>query len=120
MSSSDTGESIDLRVVSQLMAHKRMGQTAFERLLPIFVEEAHLLVAQIRCAVAAADAEGLRLTAHKLKGSASVLGAAQVRSISQAIMEEATEELPLSLDRVQSLEAAITAFHRAAQELIAR
>ncbi len=120
MNSSDTGEPIDMRVAEQLMSHKRMGQSAFERLLPIFVDEANLLVAQIRCAVAATDYEGIRLTAHKLKGSASVLGALQVRAITQCIMDDASAELHPNAERLQSLEAAIVAFHKAAQQLIVR
>jgi len=120
MSLSDIHDVIDMRVAGQLLTHKRKGQTAFERLLPIFMEESQMLVAQMRCAIAASDIEGLRMTAHKLKGSASVLGSVDIRSITQSMMDALDEDQMPPLDTLQLLEQAITTFHGAAQNLIGR
>ena len=86
MTANEHPDAIDMRIAGQLLAHKRMGQSAFDRLVPVFVEEAQMLISQIRCAVTASDLEGLRLTAHKLKGSASVIGAAEVCDIAREVM----------------------------------
>jgi HPt (histidine-containing phosphotransfer) domain-containing protein len=114
MMTRDISEVIDLKVASQLAAHKRKGQSAFERLLPIFVEEAQMLVEQMRCAIAAADSEGLRLTAHKLKGSASVLGALQVRAHSVAIMEDAASGRMPPAEALTQVGQAVEEFREAA------
>lgn len=106
-----------MRVAGQLIAHKRMGQSAFERLVPVFLEEALMLVEQMRCAVAASDAEGLRLTAHKLKGSASVIGAAEVRALSQNIMAVVDRREHPGPEIIQGLEPALRRFREAADGL---
>jgi len=120
MNSSDVHGVIDMHVTGQLLAHKRKGQSAFERLLPIFMEESRMLVAQMRCAIAASDAEGLRLTAHKLKGSASVLGSVDVRVLSQTIVDNAVQGVMPQADTLQQIERAIDVFHDAAQAIITR
>jgi HPt (histidine-containing phosphotransfer) domain-containing protein len=113
-------EVIDLRVAGQLIAHKRMGQSAFERLVPVFLDESHMLVSQIRCAIAASDNEGLRLTAHKLKGSASVIGAAQVRDAAQNLMVQIDERKMPSAEQLQHIEQVLADFQVAAATLIGR
>lgn len=117
MTSNINQEIIDMRVAGQLIAHKRMGQSAFERLVPVFLEEAHMLVEQMRCAVAASDDEGLRLTAHKLKGSASVIGAAEVRALSQSIMAATERRERSGLELIQGLDTALDRFREAADML---
>jgi len=120
MNSGEKREVIDMHVASQLMAHKRNGLTAFERLLPVFREESAMLVSQIRCAINASDAEGLHLTAHKLKGSASVLGAIEVRQISQSVMDEAQKGAYPSLECLQELEKSVEQFLASAQQAVSR
>jgi HPt (histidine-containing phosphotransfer) domain-containing protein len=120
MMTRDYSDVIDLKVVSQLLVHKRKGQSAFERLLPIFIEEAHMLVEQMRCAIAAADGEGLRLTAHKLKGSASVLGSVQVRVHSMAIMDMAAEGRMPTAEVLAQVEQAVNDFREAANSFLGR
>ena len=120
MNPSDAQRVIDTHVTSQLLVHKRQGQSAFERLLPIFMEESRMLVAQMRCAIAASDSEGLRLTAHKLKGSASVLGSVDIRILSQSIMDKLDEGMMPQSDTLLQIEHAIEVFHEAAQAIITR
>ncbi len=103
-----------MRVVEQLVSHRRLGQNAFERLVPVFLEEAHMLVEQMRCAVAASDSEGLRLTAHKLKGSASVIGAAEVRAVAQEIMAFSEGEGRSGAEILHDLEPALRRFQQSA------
>jgi HPt (histidine-containing phosphotransfer) domain-containing protein len=120
MNTAEYNDVIDMHVATQLMSHKRKGQSAFERLLPIFVEESNMLVEQLRCAIAAADNEGLRLTAHKLKGSASVLGALRVRALSQAVMENVDAGLPTLPEHIAALESEISRFRQVAYEVISK
>jgi HPt (histidine-containing phosphotransfer) domain-containing protein len=109
---------IDIRVVTQLIAHKRLGLSAFERLIPVFMEEAQMLIDQMRCAITASDNEGLRLTAHKLKGSASVIGSQEVRNLAQNIMAQTDLGSLPSPDQLISIEKALHRFNDAACELI--
>jgi HPt (histidine-containing phosphotransfer) domain-containing protein len=118
MTTRENQEILDMRVVEQLVAHKRMGQTAFERLVPVFLEEAHLLAEQMRCAVAASDGEGLRLTAHKLKGSSSVIGAAEVSAVSQKIMAAAEAGERHEAELLQALERALDRFRDSAEKFV--
>lgn len=120
MTPSAEHEVIDMRVANQLIAHRRMGQSAFERLVPVFLEEAGMLTEQIRCAIAAADWEGLRLTAHKLKGGASVIGAAEVRSLSQNLMAQVDAQDYPGADIVQAIEQAVGRFKTMADGLTGR
>lgn len=107
-----------MHVVSQLIAHKRLGLSAFERLVPVFLEEAQMLVDQMRCAVNASDGEGLRMTAHKLKGSASVIGAIEVRTLSQNLMAQSDEGSLPSSEQLTGIERALTRFNEAACDII--
>jgi len=118
MTSTSNNDVIDMRVVSQLIAHKRLGLSAFERLVPVFMEEAQMLIDQMRCAVTASDSEGLRLTAHKLKGSASVIGAWEVRTISQNLMSMSDVGTLPSVDQLIRIEHALKRFNDAAFEII--
>jgi len=117
MTANSNPEIIDMHVAGQLVAHKRMGQTAFERLVPVFLEEAEMLLSQIRCAMAASDAEGLKLTAHKLKGSASVIGASEVRALSMEVMAQSDGGKIPSSDLAREIEAALKRFRVAAEGL---
>jgi HPt (histidine-containing phosphotransfer) domain-containing protein len=118
MTANTNPEVIDMRVAGQLIAHKRMGQTAFERLVPIFVEEATMLLSQMRCAIAASDSEGLKLTAHKLKGSASVIGAVEIRALSIEMMAQSDGGETSPSDLAHQMEAAISRFQETAARLI--
>lgn len=120
MNSEEKSQIVDMRVAEQLMRHKRNGLSAFERLLPIFREETSMLIAQIRCAVNASDSEGLQLTAHKLKGSASVLGALEVRQFSIQIMDNASEGVYPNAEALQLLEQSVEQFYSAALALLGR
>jgi HPt (histidine-containing phosphotransfer) domain-containing protein len=117
MTAKTNSDIIDMRVAAQLIAHKRMGQTAFERLVPVFLEEATMLVSQLRCATAASDTEGLKLTAHKLKGSASVIGALEIRALSMQMMAQADGGRVPSSDLAREIEAALKRFQAAADTL---
>jgi HPt (histidine-containing phosphotransfer) domain-containing protein len=118
MTANNNSEVIDMRIAGQLIAHKRMGQTAFERLVPVFVEEANMLLSQIRCAIEASDSEGLKLTAHKLKGSASVIGASEIRDITVEMMEQAEDGKLPSSDLAREMDSAIKRFRAAADDLV--
>ena len=120
MTSTENQDVIDMRVAEQLIAHKRMGQSAFERLVPVFLEEAQMLVEQLRCAIAASDFEGLRLTAHKLKGSASVIGAAQVRNLAQSMMADVDGGSLPAREQMQIVEQALQRFRVEADKLVGR
>jgi len=120
MTANTNPEVIDMRIAGQLIAHKRMGQTAFERLVPVFVEEAKMLLSQIRCAIDASDSEGLKLTAHKLKGSASVIGASEIRALSTEMMAQADGGRIPSSDLARETEAALKRFQLAADGLTGR
>lgn len=102
--------SVDWKVLQQLRSRRRNGRSAFARLLPIFQDEASLIIVDIRAATATGDATGVRLAAHKLKGSASVLGSLQVKHESQAILEAATEGHLPSDEALESLNQAVSAF----------
>jgi HPt (histidine-containing phosphotransfer) domain-containing protein len=117
MTTRENQEILDMRVVEQLVSHRRLGQNAFERLVPVFLEEAHMLAEQMRCALAASDSEGLRLTAHKLKGSASVIGAAEVRAVAQEIMASSDGEGRGGAEILQELEPALRRFQESAGAL---
>jgi hypothetical protein len=117
MTANEHPDAIDMRIAGQLLAHKRMGQSAFDRLVPVFVDEAQMLISQIRCAVTASDLEGLRLTAHKLKGSASVIGAAEVCDLSRGLMMDAAGGVMPAAERVLVLDQALARFSQAAAGL---
>ena len=120
MTTQENDSLLDMRVVEQLLSHKRNGQSAFERLLPVFLEESRMLVEQIRCAISASDNEGLRLTAHKLKGGASVLGAKCVRDVAQEIMnavDGGTDVLP---ETIRDAEDAVDRFADEAARLLGK
>jgi HPt (histidine-containing phosphotransfer) domain-containing protein len=110
---------LDMNVVNQLLQHRRNGQSAFERLLPVFLEEAGMLVEQMRCALSASDLEGLRLTAHKLKGGASVLGASGIRAVAQEIMNAAGAGTLLP-ESIREAEKAVGLFAGEAERLLGR
>jgi HPt (histidine-containing phosphotransfer) domain-containing protein len=110
-------ELIDERVAGQLLSHKRNGQSAFERLVPVFADEAKMLVEQMRCALAASDLEGLRLTAHKLKGGASVLGSLEIRDRAQALMDLLDEGGHPGPGQLLEIEQAIERFVREAAKI---
>jgi HPt (histidine-containing phosphotransfer) domain-containing protein len=118
MTTNSDDDVVDMHVISQLVAHKRQGISAFERLIPVFAEEAQMLIDQMRCAIAASDGEGLRLTAHKLKGSASVIGALEIRKISQEIMALAEGGGFPNADLLVMAEEALGRFNIAAGEII--
>ena len=118
MTSNINPEVIDPKVAGQLIAHKRMGQSAFERLVPVFLEESRMLVSQLRCAIAASDYEGLHLTAHKLKGSASVIGANEVREIAQQIMVQGVERTMPSAEQMHQVEQKLSRFQVEASHMI--
>lgn len=118
MTSIPNSDVIDMRVVNQLIAHKRLGVSAFERLIPVFTEEAQMLIDQMRCAVAASDCEGLRLTAHKLKGSASVIGALEIRALSQDVMSQTDVGSLPNVDQMVRFESALKRFCDAAGLII--
>lgn len=118
MTSIPNNDVIDMHVVAQLISHKRLGLSAFERLIPMFLEEAQMLIDQMRCAVAASDSEGLRLTAHKLKGSASVIGALELRSLSQNIMTQSGTGVLPGAEQIAGLESALHRFDTAATDII--
>jgi HPt (histidine-containing phosphotransfer) domain-containing protein len=118
MTLSPNNDVIDMRVVSQLIAHKRMGLSAFERLIPVFMEEAQMLIDQMRCAVTASDGEGLRLTAHKLKGSASVIGSLEIRALSQEVMSMTDVGNRPTVDFLIKMEQALRRFNDAACEIV--
>jgi len=108
-------EAVDWKVIEQLRSRKRDGRSGFDRLLPIFVDDARQIVDGLRAAAAAGDAEAVRLAAHKIKGSASVLGSREIKHLSQVMLERAGEgELPAptQIDNLQLAVQRFTAFAR--------
>lgn len=78
---------IDKTIVDQLLARKRNGKTAFERLIPLFELETPGMIEEIILAVQTKQYEAFRALAHKLKGSASVLGAVELADLAFEIQQ---------------------------------
>jgi signal transduction histidine kinase/DNA-binding response OmpR family regulator len=77
-----------------------------------FVEEAGVLLEEVRRAVAEEDAPGLRLAAHSLKGSASIFGADKLVATAKWVEEMAHEE------RVSEVDDAVWLLENEAQQLM--
>ncbi len=56
-----------------------------EQLVDLFVDSTPPLLADLRCGVQDGDAEAVRRTAHKLKGSCQNIGAARLAGLAAAI-----------------------------------
>jgi len=90
-----THKVIDRNIADQLLARKRNGLTVYERLIPLFEAETPILIDEIVTHVNSASFDAFRSAAHKLKGSASVLGASELTELASAInLAGLNQELP--------------------------
>jgi HPt (histidine-containing phosphotransfer) domain-containing protein len=107
---------LDKAVVDQLLARKRNGKTAFERLIPLFELETPGMIEEIVLAVQTKQYDAYRALAHKLKGSASVLGAVELSDLAFEIQQAgAANEVPETV-YVSELSPAFERFVKEAKE----
>jgi len=94
---------LDYTLLAQLEQLNLPGQpSVLMELVRLYKREAPGLLAAMRAALAARDADHLRLKAHTLKGASSNLGAAQLQARSAALEKHGTLS-PVEWDAVQSL-----------------
>jgi signal transduction histidine kinase/DNA-binding response OmpR family regulator len=110
--------SLDGRALDQLRALQRAGApSVLARVIGLYEREAPALLAAMREAVAAGEADGLRRAAHKLKSTSAVLGATRLTELCRALEAEARidgatasqlEAIEVEYDRVRpALQAAL-------------
>lgn len=75
MSTDSTPNPLDTQVLESLRALQTDGQDLIGELVDLLLRDAPPLLEAIRAALARGDAEVLRKSAHRLKGSAASLGA---------------------------------------------
>jgi HPt (histidine-containing phosphotransfer) domain-containing protein len=99
---------LDLATIAALRALDDGGDALLARLIPVYLECTAALQVTIATAVAARDADALRAAAHRLKGSASGVGAREVAALSRELeriaKEMLWEEAPALLERLREAE----------------
>jgi HPt (histidine-containing phosphotransfer) domain-containing protein len=76
-------ETVDLEVFSELQ--ETMGDDFANELVSTFLEEVPGMVAALKAAAAAGDADAFRRAAHSLKSNAQVFGAAALGELSRTL-----------------------------------
>jgi CheY-like chemotaxis protein/HPt (histidine-containing phosphotransfer) domain-containing protein len=112
-----TSAAVDVNTVERL--REEIGAEQVARIVGLFLQSAPEQVAELREAVARRDAQEVRDTAHKLKGSAASLGAATMASLSQKLVDAARagqiERAPAMVSELErSLQETRAGFERAA------
>jgi histidine phosphotransfer protein HptB len=106
--SSDTV--IDPEAIENLRALTPDDPESFLKdIIGIFAEDTPLRLAELQKSMAAGDRVVFTRAAHSIKGSASNLGALQLRALASELEQRSkTEELPALAARLQDLESAFS------------
>jgi HPt (histidine-containing phosphotransfer) domain-containing protein len=78
-----TSETLDAAAYAELQ--DTMGADFAAELLETFLAEAPTMLADLRCAAAAGDAEGFRRAAHSIKSNAGLFGATALADIARGM-----------------------------------
>jgi HPt (histidine-containing phosphotransfer) domain-containing protein len=99
---------VDEAVIQRLRALRdqvaRPGEDVLGELLALFVNDTAVRLQTIRAALASGDAEGRRLAAHALKGSAGNVGARRVAELAAHV--EKNPATPADIDALEEEVAA--------------
>ncbi len=84
---------INKQAVFELKSRQSEGQTLFDKLYSIYVDETPGLVADLRDSVEKNVSGPARETIHQLKGSSAVMGANRIHILAKTTLEYSDEEL---------------------------
>ena len=114
---SEDDPTFDWPVVQQLLSRRRGAETAFHRLLRVFESELPTLRAELDRTIAEESLADIRNCAHKLKGSASVLGAARVKEVAARFVTLADRGILPPREGLTNLDDEVRAFCTKARAL---
>ncbi len=106
---------IDLAIFSELK--EATGDEFAAELVATFIDEAPGMIAELKAAADASDADGYRRAAHSIKSNASTFGAMTLAELAKAV-ELGELPAPGNLADAEALESGINAATAALQDLI--